>query len=199
MASRERDLRFLRTHGWILRAFNELIFKRAYAGLSTANIIKRAGVGRSTFYEHFRNKDEVLLQSVSRILATLADSVLEDGDVRRIRGVVDHLLDQKEMTQPMLAGPAGGTLTAELARLVEVRLAGRDDGEWATDECPADQCAKFVVPVRLVALQVAEAQMALLLGWLEDEARCSAQELTSAICRSSRGLVDALACGVVVK
>jgi AcrR family transcriptional regulator len=67
---RQRDKRFRRTQSWIVQAFNELVFKRAYSSLRTDS--KRAGVGRSTFYEHFRDKDEVLVHSTSWIPAALA-------------------------------------------------------------------------------------------------------------------------------
>jgi AcrR family transcriptional regulator len=182
MIRRQQDKRFLRTRAWIVQAFNELIFKRAYAGLRIDNIIKRAGVGRSTFYEHFRSKDEVLLHSVAWILTTLADAVTEAGDVYRIGRVVGHILDQKAMAEPLLAGPAGAAITTELGKLIEVRLAARH----------AEGCSDLVLPVRLVARLVAEAQIALLNGWLDDSSNCSSTDFAMAICLSSRGLVTSL-------
>ena len=41
MTKRKHDKRFLRTRAWIVQAFNELIFKRTYAGLPTDYIIRR--------------------------------------------------------------------------------------------------------------------------------------------------------------
>jgi AcrR family transcriptional regulator len=185
MTERQQDKRRLRTRAWIVQAFNELIFKRAYAGLRTDYIIKRAGVGRSTFYEHFRNKDEVLLHSVSWILTALADAVTDAGNVYRIGAVVDHILDQKAMAEPLLAGPGGAAMTAELARLIEGRLAG-DKVALGTE---------LLIPVPLAARQVAEAQIALLRGWLEDALPCPSSDLATALCRSSRGLIESLRCG----
>jgi AcrR family transcriptional regulator len=73
----QQDKRLQQTRAWILQAFNELIFKRNYADLRTGNIIRRAGVGRSTFYEHFRNKDAVLITSAEWILIALADAMTD--------------------------------------------------------------------------------------------------------------------------
>jgi AcrR family transcriptional regulator len=187
MTKRQHDKRFLRTRTWIVQAFNELIFKGAYSRLQTDSIIKRAGVGRSTFYEHFRNKDEVLLRSVSWILSTLADAVTDAGNLYRICGVADHILDQKAMAEPLLAGPGGAAITAQLSKLIENRITARN----------AARGAELVVSVHLVARQVAVAQMALLRGWLEDSSRCSSSDLATAIYRSSRGLVASLKCGAV--
>jgi AcrR family transcriptional regulator len=187
MTQRQQDKRSLRTRAWIVQAFNELIFKRTYAALPTDYIIKRAGVGRSTFYEHFRNKDEVLLHSVSGILSAFADAVTDAGNSYRIRGVLDHILDQKAMAQPLLAGPAGAAITAELSNLIESRLTTRNDS----------QDTKLNVPARLVARQVAAAQLSLLSSWLEDVSSCSSTDLATAICRSSRGLVASLESSLV--
>src|SRR5882757_388845 len=122
MTRRQQDKRSLRTRAWIVQAFNELIFKRTYSALPTDYIIKRAGVGRSTFYEHFRNKDEVLLDSVSWILSAFADAVTDAGDLYRIRGVLDHIMDQKAMAAP--AGPVSNgsamAIAAELSKLIEI-------------------------------------------------------------------------------
>jgi AcrR family transcriptional regulator len=182
MTKRQQDKRSLRTRTWIVQAFNELIFKRTYSGLPTDYIIKRAGVGRSTFYEHFRNKDDVLLHSVSWILSAFADAVTDVGDLYRIRGVLDHIMDQKAMAEPLLAGPGGAAITTELSNLIESRLARQD----------ASRDTKFTVPVRLAARQVAAAQLSLLSSWLKDASSCSSTDLATAIYRSSRGLVALL-------
>src|SRR5262249_2569960 len=122
MSIRSKDKRFHRTRSWIVQAFNELLFKRGYAALGTHFISKRAGVARSTFYEHFRNKEELLLHSAASLLAILADAVTDAGDTDRIRGVVEHILKQKAMAQSLLIGPTGAALTRKLAELVAERL-----------------------------------------------------------------------------
>jgi AcrR family transcriptional regulator len=182
MTKRQQDKRTLRTRAWIVQAFNELIFKQTYSGLPTDSIVKRAGVGRSTFYEHFRNKDEVLLHSVPWILSALADAVTDAGDAYRIRGVLDHIMDQKAMAEPLLAGPAGAAITAELSKLIEIRLTTRN----------ASRSTKLAVPVGLAARQVAAAQLSLLSSWLEDPSTCSSIDLATAICHSSQGLAASL-------
>lgn len=183
MTTWPEDKRSRRTRAWIVQAFNELLFKRGYAALGTHFISKRAGVGRSTFYEHFRNKEELLLHSASSILAVLADAVTEAGNIDQIRGVVDHVLDQKAMTLPVLTGTTGSAITEELAKLIEERLSN----------CYAGRRCVLVVPVKLASRQVAQAQMALLVGWLGDESSCSSAALATAIHRSSQGIVDSLA------
>jgi hypothetical protein len=115
-------------------------------------------------------------------LAVLADAVTDAGDADRIRVVVDHIVDQRTMVQPLLAGPASATITAELAKLIELRLSTRD----------VTRFPELVVPVEIASRQLAEAQMALIRGCLDDTSRCSSHAVSMAIYRSSRALVAAL-------
>jgi AcrR family transcriptional regulator len=45
----------------MLRAIAEATAERGYANVAVADILKRAGVSRETFYEHFTNKEDCFL------------------------------------------------------------------------------------------------------------------------------------------
>ncbi len=45
----------------ILAAMAEIVAKRGYQGTTIELIVKRAGVSRATFYEHFENREDCLL------------------------------------------------------------------------------------------------------------------------------------------
>ena len=53
------DRRVERTREALLRALRDLLFERGYDGFVVRDIVERANVGRSTFYEHFEGKDEI--------------------------------------------------------------------------------------------------------------------------------------------
>src|SRR5687767_6450823 len=54
------DKRVQRTKMKLLDSFVSLIIERGYANVTVQDIIDRAKVGRSTFYAHFENKEQVL-------------------------------------------------------------------------------------------------------------------------------------------
>jgi len=61
------DLRIRRTRGRLADALVELMQEKPIDELRVQEVLERAGVGRSTFYLHYRDKDDLLL------------CVLEDG------------------------------------------------------------------------------------------------------------------------
>jgi TetR/AcrR family transcriptional regulator, ethionamide resistance regulator len=71
-----------RTYGAVLEATAELLETTALADLSVAQILDAAGVGRTSFYEHFGSKDDVvvkLMQSLSEEVAEELTPMLERG------------------------------------------------------------------------------------------------------------------------
>src|SRR5690349_5121391 len=68
------DRRQQRTRDAIRRAFIALADKRRYEDFSVADLVAEANIGRSTFYEHYRSKDDVLRTLMDGMLAELADA-----------------------------------------------------------------------------------------------------------------------------
>lgn len=63
------DPRIARTTHALGRALIELIQEREYDTITVQQILDRAGVGRATFYAHYRNKDDALHSSYERLFA----------------------------------------------------------------------------------------------------------------------------------
>ena len=60
----KQDRRIQRTRSALLQAFVSLLLEpRRYDQIKVGDIVERANVGRSTFYEHFRNKDAAAVYS----------------------------------------------------------------------------------------------------------------------------------------
>ena len=55
------DRRIARTRNACLEALTSLALERAYETITVQDILDRANIGRSTFYSHFRDKDELLV------------------------------------------------------------------------------------------------------------------------------------------
>src|SRR2546425_8432935 len=71
MAEAKEDRRVQRTRLTIRSAMVSLIRERGFEALTVQDIIDRADVGRSTFYSHFKSKEDLLTGSVEMMRSTL--------------------------------------------------------------------------------------------------------------------------------
>jgi len=63
-----RDRRIQKTEALLRDALAALIREKPYDDIVVKEILGRANVGRSTFYTHFRDKDELLLSGIQEML-----------------------------------------------------------------------------------------------------------------------------------
>jgi len=66
-----KDRRVLRTRRTLRDALVQLILQRGWEQISVLDICERADVGRSTFYTHFADKEELLLSGFDDLRAAL--------------------------------------------------------------------------------------------------------------------------------
>lgn len=74
MADKVQDRRIHKTLQLLQNALAELISEKGYDEVTIQEILDRANVGRSTFYAHFENKDQLL-----RSILTLLNERFEEG------------------------------------------------------------------------------------------------------------------------
>jgi len=174
------DRRFARTQDDLLTAFRDLVLSRGYDGMSVSDIVERANVGRSTFYEHFENKDDLFRHSLRSIVPALADAVCEDCDRVRLDMVVRHFWDRRDIVPTMTGGSARVVMIGYLAEEIETRFARR---RRQTKRAPR-------LPLHLIATQVAEAQWGLLTAWIASLG-IPAERVTEALAATSQAIATA--------
>jgi AcrR family transcriptional regulator len=131
---KEKDRRVQRTHKLLLDAFISLILERGYNAVTIGDVVQRAGVGRSTFYTHFADLEELL---VSRASGNWFREFAADGRNERrafgfTRPFLEHVHEQRRLWCA-LVGKRGGEAVKQRFRqsLLEVisedvaALAGR--------------------------------------------------------------------------
>jgi AcrR family transcriptional regulator len=68
-------------HSALLDAARDLIGEIGYSEISHADIAATVGIGRTTFYEHFSSKEDVLVELVRRDLPPKTDEIIASVDV----------------------------------------------------------------------------------------------------------------------
>src|ERR1051326_8767622 len=89
----KEDRRIQRTRQLLRDSLMALIVERGFSDLSIQDITDRANVSRTTFYLHYRDKDELLFNSIQEmyqeLISTAISSITREGI---LRGECDHIL-----------------------------------------------------------------------------------------------------------
>jgi len=173
------DPRWRRAHQDLLAAFFSLVLSRRYHEIRVADVLERAGVSRSTFYEHFRNKGELLSASLEGPFRILADLIRADAGTDRVRAILEHFWQNRALAHSLFQGAALRIVRRTLVVHVETAL---DRG----------QRSRLRVPARLAAHALADGMLSPVIAWLSGEAKCSAADLAQALQLTTAAAAHAL-------
>jgi AcrR family transcriptional regulator len=104
------DRRVQRTHRALREALIELILERGWDGASVQDVCERADVGRSTFYTHFADKEELLLggfDSLREFLRSRAPAPPHAPPLGFVLGMAEHVHEQRRLFRAVV-GQRGG-------------------------------------------------------------------------------------------
>ncbi len=175
------DKRVERTREALFEAFFKLVLSMPYDELKVEDILRLSGVGRSTFYEHFTGKDDILATSVRRPFAALADAIREPDNTADLERVLEHFWENRVVAPTMFRGPAREVCVTALQGLIEERF--KQDRVGSPNP--------LLLPPALAALQIAEALLAPITSWVVGESSCSARVLAQALRRTARAMLEA--------
>jgi len=182
MTAAKIDRRTERTRKALMSAFLELVLSRGYDAVTVEDIVERADIGRSTFYMHYAGKEDILRQSLRNPSSNLANIVGARILPASLLPILSHFREQRKINRMFFAWPARAIWAKCLADLIEPRLvAFARDGR-----------GRAVVPPRLIALQIAEAQIALIANWLIGGNACRTEAMAEALVASTNAMVFAL-------
>src|SRR5262245_65803380 len=74
-ARKKRDRRIQRTQHNLTHALVDLVTEKRFADITVQNLIDRADVGRSTFYSHFRDKEDLFQKNWEEFLDFFASHI----------------------------------------------------------------------------------------------------------------------------
>ncbi len=165
-----------------MAAFSQLHLSRGYAQTTVRNVVQLANVGRSTFYEHFRSKEDILAACMMRFFSSFVACVGAAAPPEALVRVLKHLWENRRLTDAVFTGAPRAVLARSLAAALETRLSDME----------RDNRSRLLVPTRLAAAQLAEAQLALTEAWLRGKAAASPESLAAALHRTSDAAARAL-------
>ncbi|WP_114952486.1 TetR/AcrR family transcriptional regulator [Sphingosinicella terrae] len=169
------DPRIERTRSALAAAVLELVETRDFDSVTIADIVKRAGIGYATFFRHYRDKDELLLdvaESLNRELLATMIPALRDDDTRAAALTLCHFVDEhRGICRALL----GGGAERQIRRLLIERSL-----RWADSAGLPDPPG---LPPRLAIDHSVRSMIGLLSWWLEQEPELDCVEMAVIIDR----------------
>lgn len=169
------DRRVQRTRQLLQDALVSLILEKGYQKITVQDIIDRANVGRSTFYSHYRDKDDLLLSGFDELAHDLNRHMrppdttgVNHGHLLHSLEFFIHACDNKELYIAM-SESGGGDLILDIARQhmqnhIEVHL---NKFPSIGDEIPLPVITNFL----------AGSLLSMITWWLEQDLPYSPEEM----------------------
>ena len=109
------DARVRRTRDALGDALVSLMLEKPFDDITIQDVLDRAGVGRSTFYSHFSDKDDLLLSDAEEFFEGIAMALSVHGDksdrVFPVKEFFDHVGQMREFVSALVTS---GKLQANL-------------------------------------------------------------------------------------
>ncbi|HET9555339.1 MAG TPA: TetR/AcrR family transcriptional regulator [Anaeromyxobacteraceae bacterium] len=142
------DRRVQRTRASLRQALVELLAERGWDGFSVQDVCDRANVGRSTFYTHFADKEELVAGSFDDLRRALRAGLPAPtrGPRRPLaftRGLIEHGLEQRRVFLAIV-GKRSGLVVQRRFRDLVLGLVREDLAAGPAGVVPREAVVAFV-------------------------------------------------------
>lgn len=168
MTTQKVDRRIQRTRQLLQDALIALILEKGYDKITVKDIIDRANIGRSTFYAHYLDKDDLMESSVEKLKEEIEEHFISSGDADAQNMMMpslvlfQHTQKQHHLYKAMIGG--GG---------IEIVVKAIRDGLMAHARAHfegAERAGKeLAIPMDVLVTHLAGSLQNLLTWWLDND------------------------------
>ena len=164
----KQDRRIQRTQTAIREAFISLVLAKGYVNVSIQDIVNEANIGRTTFYAHYSDKEELLDSMLLELFTHLKEALeLENpNDLTPARGLLEHLAENRNLSSAFDFAVISSKFHNELVVIVKEQLKKRQKDK-AMDALTLDIKTEVVCG----------GLMAVVNWWLKSDVDYSAEEI----------------------
>ena len=174
LRNQKEDRRSQRTRRLLHRAIVSLMQEKRYDSITVQDIIDRADVGRSTFYAHFQDKEDLVDSNLAEILDSfnqyLDDNATNNQRIIPTLPLFRHVQENEHLFKAMRKGQGLDLLLAKGQRYwskkIEAELQARlPDGQTSA------------VPLSLMADYISGALVTFLKWWPDNQSAYSPEQM----------------------
>jgi len=184
------DRRIQRTCQSLRTALLELIKEKKYDDISIEEITERANVGRATFYLHYKDKEDLLLEEFSEIVYKRAQVLSEipfsawlpiqeeDPEENRplqpLLMVFQHIHDNSDLYYLLLKSANSSRIVERIRKVSTEAIVKFVETKMQSDPIPL----LFEVPIEFFAAFFSGALLSIVSWWIKEDMRHTPEEVT---------------------
>lgn len=163
----ENDLRVIKTKRGLREALIRLLLEKDYDAISIQEIAHRAEAARVTFYRHYKNKEELLIDCLSVTYEELAERInhAPEEDFRQgsspMLAFYEHIQEQETIYHILFSNRGTQLVIGRLRKFLAERAK-----LLISERIPEEQ---LLAPLDIIAYHIASAQIGLAAWWLEND------------------------------
>ncbi|HKJ39597.1 MAG TPA: TetR/AcrR family transcriptional regulator [Anaerolineales bacterium] len=185
------DRRVQRTLQSLRTALLDLIKEKDYDEISIEEITERANVGRTTFYLHYKDKEDLLMEEFSTIMYERAQALSEipfsvwvpasEEDLKKnialqpLLLVFDHIHNNSELYNLLLKSTNSSKIIERIRKISTDAIVKFVEAKMETDPIPL----LSEVPIEFFAAFFSGALISIVSWWIREDMRHSPEEVTN--------------------
>lgn len=170
------DRRIRRSQQLLREALLELILEKPYQDITVQEIIDRANVGRSTFYAHFLDKDDLLRSGFENLKEIFEKFELQppgqhQSELETVMFLFHHVESFQPVYKALMSKRGAEWITREVQTLVTGMLRRHLEAQLKIQKKARD------IPLEVMVQYRASALMGLIKWWLDNDMPYSAGQM----------------------
>jgi AcrR family transcriptional regulator len=168
MKPKAEDRRIQRTRQLLQHALLELILERGYEAITVQDVIDRANVGRSTFYAHFQDKEDLFLSEFEALRDEFEQHLIrEEFEEQKpwdlSLKMFEHAQRQRELYRALASSQGGSSMLVHMNRFLYSLLCEHLKPAYSR------RGADIPVPLDVLAHFLVSSFLGLLSWWLDHD------------------------------
>lgn len=174
MTQKSPDRRIQRTRQLLQDALIAVTLEKGFEAVTVQDVIDHANVGRSTFYAHFHDKEDLLLSGFDHLREEFEKYLLnvsaDSSDPWALSlAMFQHAAGQRQLYKA-LAGKQGGNIALpHIQKYLSAVLLSHIKNQMGKRE--------QAIPLEIVAHYIANSYISLLTWWLDSDSPYSPEEM----------------------
>jgi AcrR family transcriptional regulator len=176
--ARRMDRRVQRTRKLLREAMLALILEEGYDALSIQDITNKANLGRATFYLHFKDKDELLMDVMDQFMEDILEQVPQLAeiqwrleDTKNIAKLFDFSADHYDLYRILTISSGAITASRQLHQTIASNI------KACIQKDVDESGAQPIIPVDFIANHFAGSLLSIIYWWLDRDLPYSSEEM----------------------